>query len=330
MIKIAWARFVDGQDPATIQWHDIKDLEGYPDAPSERYTMLAPSQSWYPTSGTGKILHAWEAQNAGKQARGRDGYVTHSKPREQYPDSELAWVNIPNDPNEASQTAQPAYNWPASFAAKLQYLKGKSHIEYDEDVDMHLFRWAFTKLRNSKSGPFEAGYNSVSPQSTITIVVGCPVRYNRQSRESLKRTVSRAAGKAGIGMVVPVSVGTVLNAETAEYEVEDTYQQDLTSVYLVTEPNAALLFFLARMLSQATCEDLVSCQRRIQRILLTTQDGTTVILGDVGGGTTDFAAYDLTRVADTLFRCRRVSEPIGKCATCLMAQQSSRLQLCSL
>jgi hypothetical protein len=37
------------------------------------------------------------------------------------------------------------------------------------------------------------------------------------------------------------------------------------------------------------------------------------MLGDVGGGTSDWSAYDLRAVGDAVFRCKRVSEPIGKC-----------------
>jgi hypothetical protein len=121
--------------------------------------------------------------------------------------------------------------------------------------------WAFRAVKKSESGPYEAGRDIVSAHSKVTIVVGCPVRYSRRARATLKRLVSKAAVRADIGMVVPVSIGEIIDDEQGKqgvlYDVEDDITHDLTNVYLATESNAALLFFLARMFSTESCADLV-------------------------------------------------------------------------
>jgi len=266
MIKMAWFAYLDGEDPALIYHGDIKDIDNYPGAPSSRLNgTQAPTQSFYWTLDDGRTLvseHGWSADTGCIVDRHKKGLVKRFKPRERYPETSVSWVNLPDDSTIRSHDASQACEWPSAVFESLSYLKDEGHIEIDEDLDTNYLRWAFETLKTNRSGPFQAGYDFVSPQSKITIVVGCPVQYDPRTRENLKRIVARAASEAKVGMVVPANFGRVIDAETAEYEVETTYRHDLTNVYLVTEPNAALLFFMAKALSHTQCEQLVSYLER--------------------------------------------------------------------
>jgi hypothetical protein len=266
MTKIAVASYLDGDDSASISPDEIADIY-FPGAPSKLLGRQVPTQSLYPTTdleayerttaGQTTVLHGFEAQHAGQMYNRRPGLATNFKPRECYPETT---ADLPDESSKPTDT-QATCVWPDDFAATLVSLKEANLIESDEDVITNFMEWAFRAVKKSESGPYEAGRDIVSAYSKVTIVVGCPVRYSRRARAILKRLVSKAAVRADIGMVVPVSVGEVVDDEQGKqgvlYDVEDDITHDLTNVYLATESNAALLFFLARMFSTESCADLV-------------------------------------------------------------------------
>ncbi|KAF2830531.1 hypothetical protein CC86DRAFT_162652 [Ophiobolus disseminans] len=265
------------------------DIDDFPEAPSIYCARQLPTQSAYPTSDPEdreqpNVTHGWAAHNMGQTGRRREGHATSFKPRNGFPRTKDNWVPMPEATCGLQQRSEVNDAWAEDFAAKLPYLKRKGYIKDDEDVSTNFLEWAFKAVKSSKRRPFEAGRNYVTPQSKVTIVFRCPVRYDRQARENLKRIGSKAAMRAKIGMVVSVDVGRVENAEKAQFEFDDTHKHDLTNVYMVPEPNAALTYFL---------------------------HGTTVTLVNIGGGTTNSAAYDLERVGEDNFRCIRAIEPIG-------------------
>tara|TARA_R110002003_G_scaffold70_4_gene6326 strand:- start:1955 stop:2974 length:1020 start_codon:yes stop_codon:yes gene_type:complete len=253
--KVAFGLYADGQDPESIQPKDIQDFEGWPGAPMiAEYSSQVQSQSFYQPSNDGRtaiISHGWlAADQATRIDYHRYGLVKFFKPQERYPENQLSWSNIPADGPEKPHSHPPAY------ARTLKYLKNQpGWIETEEDVDTNFLTWVFETLKACEKGPFKSGY--VTHESTITIVFGCPVKYNHRARETLRRIGAKAASTAEVGHRIPATYGKVEDAVKEHYDVESTYEYDITNVYLVTEPEAALFYFLAKGLSQQMREELV-------------------------------------------------------------------------
>jgi hypothetical protein len=265
-LKVAWGSYQDGHDPASIIYSQIEDIK-FSGSPDYSVSRLAPAESSYPTSdddNTG-IYHGWSAREHATTNRRRNGRVANFKPRTDFPSTANSWTNIPDAPGTVR--ADSTDEWPSSLREKLPYLKRKGFIKCEEEVDVNYFTYVFNQIKESESGPFEAGLKVVSPKSRITIVVGCPVTYGRRTRETMKRIVSRAAKNAGVGELVPVSIGKLDRAENLDFWIDQDYSHDLTNVYFTTEPSAALLYCISSTLTPRTMPYLVSRVVRLVTVL---------------------------------------------------------------
>ncbi|KAF2656348.1 hypothetical protein K491DRAFT_391481 [Lophiostoma macrostomum CBS 122681] len=270
--NVSYIRIIE-KSRKVAQWSDVIDVGQWNPGTASVFKgpgRQVPTESLY-TIRERQISHGWEATKIPITSSGDDDAVHICRAK--------PLSGYPEDGH-----------WPQHLQDALKRLTKAKLIEKEEEVDIfevNFMRWVLTRVKETL---LRVGYTE---DSDVEIYVCCPVAWVQKDRRRFKRNMARAAREVEMGdyFLTKQGVAFTRNGET-KYDIKEC--DSLNRVRVLTEAEAAAIFLIATTEAQD----------------LGILPGTTIITGDIGGGTVDFSCFQLSDDSKPRLR-RQLCPPSG-------------------
>ncbi|KAF2656350.1 hypothetical protein K491DRAFT_757597 [Lophiostoma macrostomum CBS 122681] len=156
----------------------------------------------------------------------------------------------------------------------MNQLKRWGMIQEDDDVEINFMTWTLKHVKKVLTEQAEG----LTVDSEVYMNIGCPVAWTQRDRRRFKGNVAKAAARVRLGSVFSRNQGSAVELDdgTLSYEIQDC--DDMRNLIVLTETEAAGLYLASNSKAKR----------------LATLPGSTIVAGDIGGGTSDFSSFRLS------------------------------------